>query len=97
MVDVGLCVYLTIWYAGNYYYNIFNKQASKEAGGTTYVMTLCLIQVTIGSVYALFLWLAPEARARPKVCGWPQCVLITPYDLLWILSACDVHLLRFCR
>jgi len=67
MVDLGLITYLGAWYAGNYYYNIYNKMASKESGGTTYAMTLALIQVIVGSVYALFLWLAPEARTRPKI------------------------------
>jgi len=67
MVDVGLIAYLTAWYAGNYYYNIYNKLASKSAGGTTYAMTLSLIQLIVGSVYALFLWAAPEGRTRPKV------------------------------
>ena len=66
-VDVGLIVYLTAWYAGNYYYNIYNKQASKLGGGTEYAMTLATIQMWVGVVYAVALWVAPEARPWPKV------------------------------
>jgi len=67
MVDVGLIVYMTAWYAGNYYYNIYNKLAAKAAGGATYAMTLATIQLIVGSLYALFLWVAPEARKKPTI------------------------------
>jgi len=76
-VDIGLIVYLTAWYAGNYYYNIYNKLAAKESGGTTYAMTLATIQMWIGVVYALFLWAAPEARSWPKI-TFAQFVSIAP-------------------
>jgi len=77
MVDVTLIVYLTAWYAGNYYYNIYNKMAAKEAGGATYAMTLATMQMWIGAIYALALWAAPEARAWPKV-TFAQFVALAP-------------------
>ncbi|KAL3907357.1 MAG: hypothetical protein SGPRY_010199 [Prymnesium sp.] len=56
-VDIGLFVYLAAWYAGNYYYNIYNKLAAKEAGGATYAMTLATIQLCI--TFSQFVKLAP--------------------------------------
>jgi len=67
MVDLGLVVYMAAWYAGNYYYNIFNKKAAKASGGAEFAFTLATIQLVVGSLYAIFLWVAPEARARPKL------------------------------
>jgi len=66
-MDVGLLVYLSAWYAGNYYYNIYNKVASNVGGGTEFSFTLATLQLVVGCVYALFLWVAPEARAPPKL------------------------------
>jgi solute carrier family 35 protein E1 len=66
-IDIELYVYLGLWYAGNYYYNIYNKLSSKAGGGTEFVMTLALLQMAVGAVYSLFLWFAPEARASPKM------------------------------
>ena len=54
-------------HAGNYYYNIYNKNAGMASGGAEYAFTLATIQLIVGAVYALFLWLAPEARAAPKM------------------------------
>jgi len=51
----------------NYYYNIFNKLSGKAGGGTEFVFTLAWAQMAIGSVYALALWVAPEARPFPKL------------------------------
>eukprot|EP00965_Chrysotila_dentata_P032181 1073470-Pleurochrysis_carterae.AAC.2 len=65
-VDIGLIVYLGLWYAGNYYYNIYNKLSSKAGGGTEFIFTLAWIQMAVGAVYSLFLWFAPEARSAPK-------------------------------
>jgi len=76
-VDIGLITYLTAWYAGNYYYNIFNKMAAKEAGGATFAMTLATLQLVVGSCYALALWIAPEARAAPKI-TFSQFVALAP-------------------
>ena len=77
MVDVTLIVYLTAWYAGNYYYNIYNKLASKSGGGTEFAFTLASLQLVVGSVYSLFLWIAPEARAQPKI-TFAQFVKLAP-------------------
>ena len=124
-MDIGLVVYLTLWYLGNYYYNsasttapngslwpepaarrpglpdghtsgrqrfplfmlcslslllshttraavanciaVYNKNAGKVSGGAEYAFTLALIQLIVGSVYAIFLWAAPEARKAPKM------------------------------
>ena len=66
-MDIGLIVYLALWYLGNYYYNIYNKLSAKAAGGAEYAFTLAWLQLVVGSVYAIFLWAAPEARAKPNV------------------------------
>jgi len=67
-VDIPLMVYFLFWYVGNYYYNITNKLALKAAGGSTgFPMTISSLQLGVGCIYALFLWVAPDARARPKI------------------------------
>jgi len=54
-VDIGLVVYLAAWYAGNYYYNIYNKLASKAGGGSEFAMIMAWFQMAVGAVYALAL------------------------------------------
>jgi solute carrier family 35 protein E1 len=66
-MDFQLIFYLFFWYLLNYWYNLQNKRASNAAGGTTYIMTLSVIQLGVGVVYAAFLWLAPDARKPPKL------------------------------
>lgn len=66
-VDFGLVASLGAWYAGNYYYNIYNKSAAKAGGGAEYAFTMALLQMVFGAIYAIFLWMAPEARPSPKV------------------------------
>jgi solute carrier family 35, member E1 len=67
-IDVGLLIYFALWYLGNYYYNITNKLALNAAGGKTgFPVTLSALQLGVGSLYGLFLWLAPDARQAPKV------------------------------
>jgi len=67
-LDIPLMIYFLLWYVGNYYYNISNKLALKAAGGATgFPMTISALQLGIGSLYGIFLWLAPDARERPKV------------------------------
>jgi len=66
-MDIGLVVYLAAWYLGNYYYNIYNKQCGNASGGAEFAFTLAVIQLMVGSVYAIFLWIAPDARAQPKM------------------------------
>jgi solute carrier family 35, member E1 len=67
-LDIGLLIYFALWYLGNYYYNITNKLALNAAGGKTgFPVTLSALQLGVGSLYGLFLWLAPDARQAPKV------------------------------
>jgi len=66
--DIGLIAYFALWYLGNYYYNITNKLALNAAGGKVgFPMTLSSLQLGVGAIYGLFLWLAPDARAKPTV------------------------------
>jgi solute carrier family 35 protein E1 len=67
-VDIPLMLYFLFWYVGNYYYNITNKLALKAAGGSAgFPMTISALQLAVGAVYGIFLWLAPDARAKPSV------------------------------
>lgn len=67
-IDFGLLIYFALWYLGNYYYNITNKLALNAAGGKTgFPMTLSGLQLGVGALYAVFLWLAPDARKKPTV------------------------------
>jgi len=67
-IDVPLMLYFLFWYVGNYYYNITNKLALKAAGGSAgFPMTISALQLAVGAVYGIFLWLAPDARSKPKV------------------------------
>jgi len=67
-LDIGLMFYFLFWYVGNYYYNITNKLALKAAGGKTgFPMTISSLQLAVGMIYGVFLWLAPDARSKPSV------------------------------
>jgi len=67
-VDVPLMLYFLFWYVGNYYYNITNKLALKAAGGSAgFPMTISALQLAVGALYGIFLWLAPDARSKPTV------------------------------
>lgn len=67
-IDVPLMIYFALWYLGNYYYNISNKLALKATGGAAgFPMTISALQLGIGSLYGIFLWLAPDARKKPTV------------------------------
>lgn len=67
-LDIPLILYFLLWYVGNYYYNISNKLALRAAGGSAgYPMTISALQLAVGSLYALFMWAAPDAREKPKV------------------------------
>ena len=46
---------------------VYNKNAGKASGGAEYAFTLATVQLIVGSIYALFLWAAPEARKAPKM------------------------------
>lgn len=66
--DLVLFLYFAFWYLGNYYYTLNNKLALNAAGGKNgFPMTVAFLQLVIGSVYGLFLWLAPDARKAPTV------------------------------
>ncbi|GAX16208.1 hypothetical protein FisN_3Hh310 [Fistulifera solaris] len=67
-IDFGLLIYFGLWYLGNYWYNITNKLALNAAGGKTgFPMTISSLQLGIGCLYGIFLWLAPDARKAPTV------------------------------
>ena len=60
--------YFALWYLGNYYYNITNKLALNAAGGKTgFPVTISSLQLGVGCLYGIFLWLAPDARAKPNI------------------------------
>lgn len=67
-LDIPLLVYFGLWYLGNYYYNITNKLALKATGGASgFPMTISALQLGIGSLYGIYLWLAPDARDKPNI------------------------------
>jgi solute carrier family 35 protein E1 len=67
-VDVALMLYFAGWYLFNYYYTLNNKLALNAAGGANgFPVTIGMGQMVLGSLYALFLWAAPDARAAPAV------------------------------
>ena len=66
-MDIPLLLYLAFWYLGNYYYNIQNKKAAIGLGGSELAMTLAVAQLVVGTVYAIFLWIAPDARKPPTI------------------------------
>jgi len=66
--DIPLLIYFGLWYLGNYYYNITNKLALKAAGGASgFPLTISALQMGVGCLYGIFLWLAPDARRAPTV------------------------------
>lgn len=67
-IDIPLMLYFLFWYVGNYYYNITNKLALRAAGGSAgFPMTISALQLGVGCIYALFMWVAPDAREKPSV------------------------------
>ena len=67
-VDVPLMIYFALWYLGNYYYNFSNKLALKAmGGGADFPLTISALQLGIGSLYRIFMWLAPNAREKPTL------------------------------
>jgi len=77
MVDITLIVYLTAWYLGNYWYNIYNKQAGQASGGAEFAFINATIQLVVGSVYALALWVLPDARKPPSL-SFKQFMMLAP-------------------
>ena len=71
-------MHLTCWRLGNYWYNITNKLALNAAGGKTgFPVTISGLQLGVGCLYGIFLWLAPDARGKPKV-SWDDIVKMLP-------------------
>merc|ERR1719148_432791 len=67
-IDVPLMLYFVFWYLGNYFYNITNKLALNAAGGSAgFPMTISTLQLGVGCIYGLFLWVAPDGRTKPSV------------------------------
>jgi len=62
-MEAGGPTYLALcfgfWYLGNYFYNIYNKQAVVEAGGAQgqFMVTVATMQLVIGAVYAIAVWI----------------------------------------
>merc|ERR1740129_1967127 len=66
--DVALLLCFALWYLGNYNYNIANKLALVAGGGAAgFPMTIATLQLGVGVIYALFMWIAPDARKRPNM------------------------------
>jgi len=84
-MDVGLIVYLALWYLGNYYYNIFNKNAGNASGGAEFAFINATLQLVVGSIYALFLWAAPDARKPPSI-TFSQFMAIGPLGLFAMIA-----------
>ena len=69
-IDVGLLACLGGWFVGNYYYTLNNKLALNAAASGApggFPLTIGFMQFVIGSIYALFLWAAPDSREFPSV------------------------------
>jgi len=77
-LDIPLMLYFLFWYVGNYFYNITNKIALKNAGGSSgFPMTISALQLGVGCIYALFMWVAPDARSKPTV-TWDDIIKMLP-------------------
>jgi len=87
-VDATLVAYFFFWYLGNYYYNITNKLALKNSGGSKgFPMTIASLQLGIGSLYAFFAWAAPDMRSLPS---------ITSADLMAMLPLAFCAMMAHC-
>jgi solute carrier family 35 protein E1 len=76
--DFALLSCFALWYLGNYYYNITNKLALNAAGGASgFPMTIATLQLGVGVIYAVFIWLAPDARKRPEI-SWNDYLKTLP-------------------
>jgi len=64
-MDIGLFVLIILWYVGNYYHNITNKIALNAGAG--YPMLISTGYLAAGSLYALFMWAAPDGRPWPQI------------------------------
>lgn len=69
-IDLSLLFCIICWYIGHYLYNVKNKltlNGIARAGVAALPMTIATLQLGIGNLYALFLWLAPDARKKPEI------------------------------
>ena len=109
-IDIPLLCYFALWYLGNYYYNISNKLALKATGGAAgFPMTISALQLGIGSLYGIFLWLAPDARDKPKITlddvsfiflmfSWCMCdVSLFLYVLLICIVAILINIVKLVK
>jgi solute carrier family 35 protein E1 len=69
--NTKLFFYLSVWYLGNIYYNIYNKKACNAlgknlAGGTNGIWALSAFQLLVGVLFVLPLWLT-GIRPAPKM------------------------------
>lgn len=51
----SLLLFFAFWYLGNYYYNIFNKNALTAASDLP--LSIATLQLGVGAVYALIVWI----------------------------------------
>ena len=70
---LSLLMYFGFWYLGNSFYNIQNKRALNATGGKTagFGMTVATLQLGVGAVYSLCIWLAGYNLL-------PCCGLVSP-------------------
>mmetsp|Transcript_3244 Transcript_3244/g.7496 ORF Transcript_3244/g.7496 Transcript_3244/m.7496 type:complete len:380 (-) Transcript_3244:304-1443(-) len=65
-IDWGLLSLFAFWFLGNYYYNIWNKQCLKASGGSAgFPLTISVMQLGVGVVYACLCWCLPFIRKLP--------------------------------
>jgi solute carrier family 35 protein E1 len=67
-IDWKLVVLVFLWYAGNWFHNVANKKALEAGGGIEgYPLIISTGYIAAGALYAIFLWIVPDARPRPKI------------------------------
>ena len=80
-MDAALLLYYAFWFLGNYYFNLYNKFASMEAGGFAggMLVTISVAQLAVCSLYGLVMWIvgynpatmlglkAPTKHPPPKI------------------------------
>jgi solute carrier family 35 protein E1 len=56
---LALVLLYVFWFVGNYYYNLYNKQASMKAGGKDggLTVTISVMQIVVCAAWAMGLWL----------------------------------------
>ena len=55
------------------------------SGGAEFAFTNAFVQLVVGSIYAIFLWAAPDARTPPKL-TFAQVLAVAPLGL-WAAMA----------